>query len=355
MILRASARATQLLGEIAGGEARRQTRSSPELCRRRLPDFALRYARCERLLGALGVSPAEVDRILEGFGLEKLGGTAEQATWKIPSYRSDLRREVDLIEEVVRVFGISRIAGSKRSCFTADFRGGSPLRFRGEAAAAPGRARFFRSAHFGAGRPRFVRQRALRSEAVSLRNPLSEDHVALRPSLVPGLFGALERNLRAGAKSVRLFEIGRAFLAARCGAKMRRLALLLSRANGKPGELARVGRRARSISTISRARSRRSGSGPLRWARIGNPNFALAAADFFRRPICSEWAGQLASDARRAAHSSGFCRRDAICLTNSKSPGAPRRFQELQRFPSVTRDIALLAPAGAHARGNSRA
>ena len=42
--------------------------------------------------------------------------------------------------------------------------------------------------------------------AVELRNPLSEDHVALRPSLLPGLIAALERNVRAGAKSVRLFE-----------------------------------------------------------------------------------------------------------------------------------------------------
>ena len=62
-------------------------------------------------------------------------------------------------------------------------------------------------------------------EAVELRNPLSEDHVALRPSLVPGLIAALERNIRAGAKSVRLFEIGRVLLR-RTARKFADLALL---------------------------------------------------------------------------------------------------------------------------------
>ena len=64
-------------------------------------------------------------------------------------------------------------------------------------------------------------------EAVELRNPLSEDHVALRPSLMPGLIAALARNIRAGAKSVRLFEVGRVFLPPEAGRSCR-LGLLLS-------------------------------------------------------------------------------------------------------------------------------
>src|SRR5260370_23180620 len=48
--------------------------------------------------------------------------------------------------------------------------------------------------------------------AIELRNPLSEDHVALRPNLISGLLDVLERNIRAGAKSVSIFEIGRVFI-----------------------------------------------------------------------------------------------------------------------------------------------
>src|SRR4029434_2941000 len=48
-------------------------------------------------------------------------------------------------------------------------------------------------------------------KAVELRNPLSADHVALRPNLISGLIDVLERNIRAGAESVSFFEIGRVF------------------------------------------------------------------------------------------------------------------------------------------------
>ena len=116
MVLRASERAAQLIREIAGGVPARETITAGTLP---APPagFSLRYARCNELLGA-PVAPAEADRILEGFGLQKLGATDEQSSWGIPSYRSDLRREVDLIEEIVRVFGINRITGADRSRFT---------------------------------------------------------------------------------------------------------------------------------------------------------------------------------------------------------------------------------------------
>ena len=64
------------------------------------------------------------------------------------------------------------------------------------------------------------------SEAIELRNPLSEDHVALRPNLISGLLDVLERNIRAGAESVSIFEIGRAFIPP-SGKEERHLGILL--------------------------------------------------------------------------------------------------------------------------------
>ena len=63
-------------------------------------------------------------------------------------------------------------------------------------------------------------------KAVELRNPLSEDHVALRPNLISGLLDVLERNIRAGAESVSIFEIGRAFIPP-SGKEERHLGILL--------------------------------------------------------------------------------------------------------------------------------
>ncbi len=335
MILRASARATQLLVEIAGGTAAPET-----LVAGSLPaaptGFSLRYARCNELIGA-AVPPEETDRILTSFGLEKLGATEEHATWKIPSYRADLRREVDLIEEVVRVFGINRIAGSNRSSFSAvsaadrryDFE--SKLRQRLV-------ARGFCEARTSALVGRDSLGSGFAMEAVELKNPLSEDHVALRPSLVPGVLGALARNLRAGARSVRLFEIGRAFLPPH-GAEARRVVLLLSGdADSRPDWR---GGRARALDLYDlKGALDALGLGPLRLARTENANFALATAVFLESTQLGV-AGQLAS-----AHAAGVSVFVAeINLPNELELAARTpRFQELQRFPSVTRDIALLAP-----------
>src|SRR3954465_12859402 len=65
------------------------------------------------------------------------------------------------------------------------------------------------------------------NKAVELRNPLSEDHVALRPNLISGLLDVLERNVRAGAESVAVFEIGRVFIPP-TAKEERHLAILLS-------------------------------------------------------------------------------------------------------------------------------
>ena len=84
MVLAASQRAAQLIREIAGGQPAIETITAGTLPAPP-PGFALRYARCDELLGA-AVAPADADRILEGFGLEKLGGTDEQSSWRIAGF-----------------------------------------------------------------------------------------------------------------------------------------------------------------------------------------------------------------------------------------------------------------------------
>ncbi|MEO6871545.1 MAG: phenylalanine--tRNA ligase subunit beta [Chthoniobacterales bacterium] len=339
MILRVSARATQLLAEIAGG-----TPAADTIVAGILPappaGFSLRYARCSQLIGA-AVPPAETDRILEGFGLEKLGATDQQATWKMPSYRSDLRREVDLIEEVVRVFGINRVAGSNRSSFSAV--SAADRRYDFEAKL---RQRFIARGFFEARTSALVGRDSLGSgftpEAVELRNPLSEDHVALRPSLVPGLLGTLERNLRAGAKSIRLFEIGRAFLTPD-GAEARHIVILLcgetaSQPNWRSG-------RTRQLDLFDlKGALEALGLGPLRFERMDNANFALAAGVFSGTDQLGV-AGQLAGAQAGKAGATAPVFLAEISLPNELETSVRgHHFQDLQRFPSITRDIALLAP-----------
>jgi phenylalanyl-tRNA synthetase beta chain len=335
-VLPASERATQLMREIASGQPADETVVAGTLPAPP-PGFSLRYARSDELIGT-PVVRSEADQILEGLGLQKLGATNEQSTWGIPSYRSDLRREVDLIEEIVRVYGISRIEGAERSRFTpvssADRRYDFEMRIRRRLM-----ARGFAEARTSALVARHSLGPGFAEGAVELRNPLSEDHVALRPSLLPGLSAALERNLRAGAKSVRLFEIGRVFLPPRAE-EIRRLALLLCGATA-----ARSYWRGESVRPLDlfdlKGALEAVGIGAVAFQRSEHPEFALAVEVLVAGKTRGV-AGQL---------SSGTPTRAPVFVAEIDMPneleaaaGLPK-FRELQRFPSISRDIALLAPA----------
>jgi phenylalanyl-tRNA synthetase beta chain len=336
MVLRASQRATELIRELAGGTASEVTGIAGTLP---APPtgFSLSYAACDRLIGT-HVEPAEADRILEGFGLQKLGGTAEQSTWRIPSYRGDLQREVDLIEEIGRVFGIERVPAADRSRFTpascADRRYDFEMRLR-QQLVARGFFEIRTSALVGRqslGKG-FVRQ------SVELRNPLSEDHVALRPSLLPGLIATLERNLRAGVSSARLFEIGRIFRAP-TGEERRRLALLLCGVASANADWRNGSKRKLDLYDLKGALAA-TGLGELNFERSSSAEFALGL-DVFLNGERLGIAGQLASS-EITANAPVFVAE--IDLPNElEMVEATRRFRELQRFPSISRDIALIAP-----------
>ncbi len=337
MVLRASQRATQLICELAGGTATAETSVAGTLPAPP-PGFPLRYARCDALIGTK-VQPEEADRILEGFGLQKLGASAGQSTWRIPSYRGDLRREEDLIEEIIRVYGIARVPAADRSRFTpvskADRRYDFEMQLR-EKLVARGLCEARTSALVG----RESLGRGFVGAAIELRNPLSEDHVALRPSLLPGLLAVLERNVRAGAKSIRLFEIGRVFLPPD-GAESRRVALLLcgqprSRPHWRNG-----GARPLDLFDLKGALAA-LGLGEVSLRRIENEQFALATEVLVEGERLGI-AGQLRAGQANAP-AAVFVAEIDLTDELETSLRAPK-FQELQRFPSISRDIALIATA----------
>src|SRR3989449_9718817 len=118
MVLRASARATELIGEIAGGTAAKEIRVAGKLPENP-GDVSLSYEKCDRVVG-IAIKPKIVDAILSAFGLSKSKSTSKNgsSTWKIPSYRRDLQRDVDLVEEVLRAYGANKIPGRTRGRFT---------------------------------------------------------------------------------------------------------------------------------------------------------------------------------------------------------------------------------------------
>jgi len=206
MVLFASARATDLLLEVAGGTADEQIivgGSVPDLTH----TVEMRPERCSALLGMEVPNAAE---LLIRLGLRSIG----ENRWDIPSFRQDLFREVDLIEEVCRLAGVqkipSRILAAATESSNADHVQDDLMQLR---------QRLVGLGLFEARSLTLVDERALeyllepKPEVLSLRNPLSVDQGILRPSLLSGLVRAAERNFNRGAAGVALFEIGRIFRA----------------------------------------------------------------------------------------------------------------------------------------------
>src|SRR5215469_14985256 len=195
MVLRASQRTTELMRDIAGGIPEKEIHVAGELPANP-SDVSLTYEKCDRVIG-VAIEPKTIDEILTRFGLRKTAGTSEAATWQIPSYRRDLRRDVDLIEEVLRAYGIDKIPGRTRGRFMAT----STADRSHDLETIVLRQRLAGSGLSEVRTSKLISRSAMASnKAVELRNPLSEDHVALRPNLISGLLDVLERNIRAGAE-----------------------------------------------------------------------------------------------------------------------------------------------------------
>src|SRR5947208_12404052 len=205
MILRASQRAAELMGEIAGGSPAKEIHVAGEFPADP-PDVSLNHEKCCRVIG-VAIDPKTVDEILTRFGLRKTAGTSKSATWKVPSYRRDLQRDVDLIEEVLRAYGIDKIPGRTRGRFTptsqADRSHDLETLFLRQRLAGCGLSEVRTSKLISRSASAFS------EGAIELSNPLSEDHVALRPNLISGLLAVLERNIRAVAERVAIFELVR--------------------------------------------------------------------------------------------------------------------------------------------------
>ena len=335
MILRASQRATDLICEIAQGDPAKETAVAGELPENP-PEVSLSYKKCDQVLG-IAIKPRAIDEILKRFGLSKSknGG----ATWSIPSYRRDLQRDVDLIEEVVRAYGVEKIPGTDRSRFTPssiaddshDLESAlrSGLAARGLAEVRTSKLISRHSIAFG-------------ENAIKLRNPLSEDHVALRPSLHAGLLDVLDRNVRAGAEHVVIFELGRVFIPP-TGKEERRLGILLwGNTTSTPHWRAQM---KRSLDFFDL-------KGAIESLPLGRLSFRPSEHRDFGL------ATEVLSDDRVI----GFARQlSAARASEIGAPGAivvaelqvdfvletwesAKTFRDIERFPAVTRDIAMLVP-----------
>jgi len=217
---------TRLMIETCGGEASAVIRAGQPP---RDPAVVAYDPALAETLGGVGIPAPEQRRILGALGFT----VSDDWTVTAPGWRPDIAGAPDIVEEVVRIWGLDNIAsvalpradGVARPTATP----AQKLERRLRRAAA---ARGLNEAVTWSFLPT-AEAELFGTDLWVLENPISEDMKAMRPSLLPGLLAATARNLARGATSLRLFEIGRRYLRGADGASDERLSLAVVLAGDK--------------------------------------------------------------------------------------------------------------------------
>jgi len=225
---------TSLVQRLCGGEASVVMRAgAPPSAAKVIAFDPMLTAR----LGGVTVDEAEQRRILAALDF----GVSEDWQVTVPLRRHDIEGPADLVEEVVRITGLDKVAsvalpraeGVARS--TATPAQALERRLRRAAAGRGLNEAVTWSFLPVADAEHFALRQAQdeRNPLWILDNPISEDMKAMRPSLIPGLLSAAKRNLDRGANGLRLFEIGRRYLRAADGSSDERATLAVVLAGEK--------------------------------------------------------------------------------------------------------------------------
>ncbi len=209
----AADRAAGLMQELAGGSVRSgviDALPAPIVPVR----LDLRLKRAERLLG-IDLEMPWVAGVMHRLGLEVVeeDQSAERLSLDVPTFRPDLEREVDLIEEIARIYGYSRVKSTLPTNRTRH--GGLNEQQRSE--------RKLRELLTGLGLYEVVTYSFVQGErnalfatdsevnALKVANPLSEEAGEMRTTIYPGLIGTLIHNFNRHQADLGIFEIGRVF------------------------------------------------------------------------------------------------------------------------------------------------
>ena len=244
-----SAAAAALMVEVAGGSVSAAVRNGEGIVDEwpapsTAPDLRFRIPRFCAMMGA-DIPRADIEDILRRLGCavaDDPAGNADVLAVTAPTFRPDLEREIDLYEEVLRLWGMDRIpatlpggpgrVGTRSQMEHVMDTVNAVMRASGlnetmtYSFAEPGDLDRLRMSHEGLGQP------------VELINPLNADQSVMRQSIVPGLLRSVAYNQSRGVKNVQLYEAGAVFFAAE-GRKQpkerRRLAGVLAGAMGDTG------------------------------------------------------------------------------------------------------------------------
>ncbi len=233
----ASSRAAQLMAELGGGSILKGVIDNyPSKIESK--KVSVRFARIEKILGYI-IPTGQVKEILLKLGLMLISEEETSLTFSVPTFRPDLEREIDLIEEVARIYGYDKIPVVERIPITLE-----------EKFDHSEYKDLIRNSAIALGLNEIISISLISKEEaelfeipVEVLNPQSNDMAMLRTSLLQGALQTVAKNLNAGEKNLKLFEVGDIFYKSHNGeiksfndfTEKEKISIILT---GKDGEIA---------------------------------------------------------------------------------------------------------------------
>lgn len=213
--LSAMNRAVELLCELAGGSCAEGEGIDAYPGRRSIDPLYLRVSRCNDLNG-IALTKEQIQKMLRSIGIQCTDKDEDTIVVTPPSFRIDIEREADLIEEVARLYGYDNIPVSLPTVNLSYPEQDHVRLLRLETSELFTRIGFSEAINYSFSTPVHLDMLKLASDdtrrrQVRLLNPLSEEQTVMRTTLLPGLLENVKRNISYQKTSVKLFEIGKVF------------------------------------------------------------------------------------------------------------------------------------------------
>ena len=338
-------RATALLLEIAGGEPGPIIECVSEQHLPQIAPITLRAERVSQMLG-LELGAAEIETLLMGLGLRVTASGQGQWSVEVPSHRFDISLEVDLIEELARLYGYNRLPvryPQARLAPQANPEARSDLPALRRLLVARG---YQEAITYSFIDPKLFELFSPGVEPLLLANPISADMAAMRSSLWPGLVKALQHNLNRQQDRVRLFESGLRFVGQLEGLKQEPMLAGVVCGSRLPEGWAQGRETVDFFDVKADVEAVLGFAGALdAFTFVPGQHPALHPGQTARIERNGQEVGYLGALHPELVKSLGLDRAVFVfeLVLAGVSEGRLPKFQELSRFPEVRRDLALLA------------
>ncbi|MBW8361282.1 MAG: phenylalanine--tRNA ligase subunit beta [Kaistella sp.] len=185
----------------------------------------LRFSKVEQILGTK-IHKEKIKEILRSLDIEVLNEIQNGLEISVPAYRADVTREIDVIEEILRIYGYNKIDAPQKISFT-------PMKTVSDDqdALENSWARVLQSNGFNEVMNNSLTSVKDETDAVKLLNPLSGDLAFMRKSLLEGLLSNADYNIKRKNQDIKFFELGKIYHKKEKFEERKQLALLVSGRN----------------------------------------------------------------------------------------------------------------------------